>query len=439
MELDIGKIIKQYFFDGQYNNVTELCHIMKKNDIDKGMGMHNYSTFYEYLFSKVRHTPLDLLEVGYKKYGLSLSAWRQYFTNARLVYADVENPHHDVAVHVFDQASIPDIHRLAREIGRMDVIIDDAIHAYRDNVFLLKNLFNCLKEGGVYIVEDLTLETRDLFLTHKQEIMGMLPIRSFHLIDIPYMNNQYDNRLLVLQKEYHTPLTIITAASQNHSKSLIQFLCSLIVHKVPFDNLFIYDLGLEPNVLITIHKMFPTQNMRIRTFCYYKYPSYFNIEKNAGQYAWKPVIIAEVADEIRKGLLFWCDAGNKVVDDLQPLMDFMKTNSIYTPSSLGVLSDWTHPDTIQYMDASHLCGKTCRNAAQVCFSLNEETMRFIERWSSYAQVEECIAPLGSDRTNHRHDQSILSILYYCFIEQYPGQVSSIRDDYFVDIHQDIDD
>lgn len=435
--MEIDKIIKNYLLEGQYNNVTELCHIMKKNDIDKGMGTHNYSTFYECLFSTMRHAPLTFLEVGYKKYGRSLMAWRQYFTNARLVYADVEDK--DGSVHiVFDQTSGPDILRLAQEIGKMDVILDDAIHQYNDNLFLLANLFECLQEGGIYLIEDLTTETRDLFLEHKDEILGMLPVRYFHMLEIPYVNNCHDNRLLVLQKRFHNPLTIATAASQNHSNSLLQFLSSLITHNVPFDNLFVYDLGLEPSVIATIRNMFPTQNMQIRTFCFHQYPSYFNIEENAGQYAWKPVIIEEVANHVKNGLLFWCDAGNKVMDNLQPLTEFMKTNCVYTPSSLGVISDWTHPHTLQILDASLLVGKRCRNAAQVCFSLNENTLRLIGDWSSYAQMEDCIAPLGSDRSNHRHDQSILSILYYRFIEKHPKQMTCIKDDYFVLIHQDID-
>lgn len=436
----IEKIIKKYFLDGQYNNTTELCHIMRRNNVDRGMGAHNYSTLYGSLFSNRRHTPLDLLEVGYKKNGVSpLAAWRAYLVNARIIYANTDNPTQDGSVYIFDQTSAPDISRLVEQIGKMDVIIDDAIHTYRDNVFLLKHLFGCLRDGGLYIIEDLTAETRDLFLLHRQEMEEMLPIHSFHLIDIPYVSNPYDNRLLILQKKYHTPLTIVTAASQNHSRSLVQFLCSLLEHNVAFDHLFIYDLGLETDILMTIRAIFPEKDkIHIRVFCFEKYPSFFNIEQDAGQYAWKPVIIGEVANEVGEGLLFWCDAGNKVVDDLRPLVGFMEDNSIYTPSSLGVLSEWTHPTTMRLMGAQDLGGKGCRNAAQVCFSLHHDTIRLIENWSFYAQLEDCIAPQGSDRSNHRHDQSILSILYYRFLEQHPGQVQEIRDDYFVQIHQDID-
>lgn len=424
MELDIGTIIKTYFFDGQYHNVTELCHMMKKNDVDKGLGLHNYSTFYEYLFSSLRHSRFNFLEIGYKKYGVSLSAWRQYFTNARVLYADHANPSENTSIRVFDQRSMEDINRLMKEIGAMDIIIDDAIHKFSENLFLIQHLFKYLNDGGVYIVEDLTDATKQSFLNYKQELLEQLPIRFFFVLDIPHPNNSYDNRLLVLQKEYKTPLTIVVASSHVHATSLIQFLCSLIVHQIAFDNLFIYDLGLEPGILITIKEMFSTNpKMKIRSFCYYKYPPYFNIEKNAGQYAWKPVIMSEVAHEVKKGFLLWCDAGNKVNDDLQPLLQFMKENTIYLPMSLVTISQCTHPETIAQMGGANVSSRPCRNAGQVCFSLNEKTMQLIDEWSMYAQMEQCIAPLGSDRSNHGYDSSILSILYYWFVEENPEQVS----------------
>lgn len=424
MELDIGRIIKTYFFDGQYHNVTELCHIMKKNDVDKGLGLHNYSTFYEYIFSSLRHSRINFLEIGYKKYGVSLSAWQQYFTNARVLYVDDANPSENTSMRVFDQRSMEDIDRLMNEIGNMDIIIDDAVHKFSENLFLLQNLFQYLNDGGIYIVEDLTEPTKQSFLNYKEELLEQLPIRLFFILDIPHPNNSYDNRLLVIQKEYKTPLTIVVASSQIHATSLIQFLCSIIVHKIDFDNLFIYDLGLEPDILITIKEMFSTNpNMKIRSFCYYKYPSYFNIEKNAGQYAWKPVILSEVAHEVKKGFLLWCDAGNKVKDDLQPLIQFMKENSIYLPAYFLPISQCTHPETIEQMGAANISSRPCRNAGQVCFSLNEKTMQLIDEWSMYAQMEQCIAPLGSDRSNHRYDSSLLSILYYWFVEENPEQVS----------------
>jgi hypothetical protein len=365
--------------------------MMKKHDVDKGLGIHNYSTFYEYLFSSMRHSRLNFLEIGYKKYGATLPVWQQYFTNGRILYVDNANPSGTDSLRVFDQRCVQDIDRLMNEIGNMDIIIDDAIHQFSENRFLIHHLFKYLNEGGIYIVEDLTEETKQSFLGSKEELLRQLPIRFMSVLDIPHPNNSYDNRLLVIQKEYKTPLTIVVASSQAHAASLIQFLCSLMIHQVAYDNLFIYDLGLEPSTLITMKEMFSTHpnNMKIKSFCCPKYPSYLNRGNNVDWYVWKPIILSEVSHHVKKGLLLWCDPWNIVENDLQPLVQFMKENSIYLPSS------------------------SVDDAGQVCFSLNEKTQQLIDQWAQTEQ-EQCA----------RSNPSILSILYYRFMKENPEQVSS---------------
>ena len=42
----------------------------------------------------------------------------------------------------------------------------------------------------------------------------------------------------------------------------------------------------------------------------------------------------------------------------------------------------------------------------------------ITEWKDLALIKECISPELSDRSNHRQDQSILSILYYKYNDIY---------------------
>lgn len=436
--------VGRYFEKKEFLNITELCHMMKKKDCDKGLGFHNYSTFYHALFSPIRDKEVRLLEIGHCKKGVSLPVWREYFSKATIIGVDCEEIEDDsegILRYVFNQKSVEDIRRVMDSIQPVDIIIDDGIHNFDDNWNLFTHVFPYLSEGGIYIVEDLKSETRDEFLKRRHDLLKRNDVSTFQLLDIPYQKNEYDNRLLVLQKKKKPDLTIVTAASQNHSKSLIQFLCSLIVNKVVFKQVYVYDLGLDPATLRIIKDMFSEKQVRIRTFDYTKYPSYFNIDDECGQYAWKPVIIEEVAHDVKDGLLFWCDAGNKIVDDLMPLYDFMGKNYIFTPVSLGSIVDRTHPATMEYLSIqpdSSIAKLSMRNAAQVCFHIHEKTLQFIEEWSNCAQIKNCIAPDGSNRLNHRQDQSILSILFYQFSKLYPKLLTEIRDSYFVSIHQDID-
>jgi hypothetical protein len=293
-----------------------------------------------------------------------------------------------------------------------------------------------LNSGGLYIIEDVAHV--DSFQKNRIDMMLRYKLDVFHILDIPHPENQYDNRLLIIRKKMiPRRLTILTAASQNHAHSLIQLLCSIIINNVHFHDIYIYDLGLEQSTLRILHEMFPLNNIHMRTFNYSQHPDYFNIHVNAGHYAWKPVIIQEMALELQTGILFWCDAGNKIMDTLDGLMDHMAENAIYTPISLLTVGDLTHPGTLEYMSAQPTeYNFINRNAAQVCFNLDiPYIMDFITEWADCARVKKCIAPLGSDLTNHRYDQSILTLLFYRFIQKHP---QDIKDDFFVLIHQDID-
>ena len=88
------------------------------------------------------------------------------------------------------------------------------------------------------------------------------------------------------------PIAVVTGASQNHIKSLYQFLNTI---DRSITRCYVYDLGLSEESSEDLKKI---ENIYFRTFDYSKYPSYYNININAGEYAWKPAIINEVTNEL---------------------------------------------------------------------------------------------------------------------------------------------
>ena len=210
------------------------------------------------------------------------------------------------------------------------------------------------------------------------------------------------------------PFTIVTGASQNFYRYLLQFLRSIPNGKI-VSQCYIYDLGLAPESRKQIEDEFP--EYILRTFDFSKYPEYFNININAGQYAWKPVIIREVAQEVH-GIVLWCDTRNFIHESLSQLREIVMQQGIYSPTSMGNLQEWTHYRTQRYFGIQNnflFLAKQCRAGGLVAFNIDSDPVRaVIDKWAECAQIEDCIAPLGSDRRNHRQDQSVLSILYYMF-------------------------
>lgn len=236
---------------------------------------------------------------------------------------------------------------------------------------------------------------------------------------------------------------IITGASKNHSRSLIQFLNALYKDvKVDF-KCVVYDLGLK-EAYSSIEALQKKYNFTLRVFDYSKYPSYFQIEINAGEYAWKPIIIEDAMNqEKRESILLWCDSGNIVRNNMIPnIKKFIELNHIYTPIAGLKLKDFTHRKTLDffhiYEEHKSMLDNSNRNGAIIGFNLNIDSVRdFIKEFARCALIKECIAPEGSNRRNHRQDQSILTILFYLYVKKYP-QIQVIKDYLGIKIHQDCD-
>lgn len=215
-------------------------------------------------------------------------------------------------------------------------------------------------------------------------------------------------------------VTIVTGASQNHFRSLCQFLRS--VPNAGMDvKCYVYDLGLDENSVKYLHSEFPSYIHK--TFDYSKYPSYFDINIAAGEYAWKPALILEVAKEVTSGYLMWFDAGDIIETDLRPLLDIIKKQGIYSAISANNVKHWTHQKMLDFFcippDAKML-EKDNRNAAMLGFDLDsEKVMRFVHEFGRLACIRECIAPIGSNLGNHRQDQALFTVLYYFYFGDTP--------------------
>jgi hypothetical protein len=205
------------------------------------------------------------------------------------------------------------------------------------------------------------------------------------------------------------PLTIVTGADSSHAKSLGQLILSIRRHE-PNARVVVYDLGLTPGQRAEIERLAP--RAIVRTFEFSRYPDWFNIRVEAGQYAWKPVLVEEVMRESR-GPVVWLDAGDTLRGKLSQIYARTIRTGFYSPVSPGDLEKWTHEGTLAYfgLDRAWARGKRNVNGACVAFCPWRRPGAAVARaWSASAQIREAIAPPGSSRLNHRQDQALLGVL-----------------------------
>jgi cephalosporin hydroxylase len=121
---------------------------------------HHYLEVYEQFLSKYRGKPFFFLEIGVSAGG-SLELWRRYFgPEAIIVGIDIDpacasrvDPPN--IVRIGSQADPQFLKHVVEEFGEPDAVLDDGSHIGRHQQASFDILFPLLKNGGLYIIEDL--------------------------------------------------------------------------------------------------------------------------------------------------------------------------------------------------------------------------------------------------------------------------------------------
>ncbi len=235
-------------------------------------------------------------------------------------------------------------------------------------------------------------------------------IKSYsHLIE-DYL---FYTRVLINKNKINNNITIVSASDNQFYESLCQLLES-INNFESHSKIIIYDIGLTKDQFDNLNK---SKALELRKFNFKDYPEFIGERDEFGKlgaYAWKPTIINEVLKEKNDGIVLWLDAGNILTGPLNRLKKVILYNNFYSPLSSGSLSDWCHPKTLDYFNVKgDLYSKPNLTGGLVGLnSSNYEVRELIQKWYKYSNIKECISPEGSDRNNHRQDQSLLSILFY---------------------------
>ncbi len=121
-----------------------------------------YLREYDRIFQPYRDKPISLLEIGIQNGG-SLEIWSEYFTNAKKIVGCDINPdcaklkYSDprIVVIVGDATSVEIQHQVLHQSNSFDLIIEDGSHRSGDIVKAFAKYFPALREGGLFIAEDL--------------------------------------------------------------------------------------------------------------------------------------------------------------------------------------------------------------------------------------------------------------------------------------------
>lgn len=132
----------------------------------QGIGQQEYTSkvpwgyldIYERLWKPIQDKPITLLEIGVYN-GNSMRTWCRWFTTATIVGID-KNPDNPMntdraEIHFGLQDDIGFLESVANQYKGFDIIIDDGSHVWNDQKISFEFLWDYIKPGGMYIIEDL--------------------------------------------------------------------------------------------------------------------------------------------------------------------------------------------------------------------------------------------------------------------------------------------
>jgi len=168
--------------------LSNLTEISDYYETDKGNIKHLYTPIYESVIGNFKN--INLLEIGVAN-GCSLKAWSHYYPESKITGIDI-NPNCKILCKDNDKINIIISDVLEYEFDeKYDVIIDDGSHIPRDMIKSFTKLWNNLKSGGYYIIEDMNacknknyvIEVLKYENRTQEYILNQLPLNTRDVLD----------------------------------------------------------------------------------------------------------------------------------------------------------------------------------------------------------------------------------------------------------------
>ncbi len=239
------------------------------------------------------------------------------------------------------------------------------------------------------------------------------------IIDILLIVNLVFKKLIYNDNFLNEAFVLVTASDEKHYIYLKQLIKNYekLIKSRHFTKFIIYDIGLSNK---QIQEILNFNFIDLRKFPFEKYPEFYSLRlpehnNKIGGFAWKPAIINTLKEEKFTNVI-WLDSAtifDKKIIFFKYLIAYYGFGSFY---STGSISDWTHNYVIEKLDLKNnfeVLQSPNLLAGVTGFSFRkQEGVLTLEKWNNYSSQKDLIFPKNSSTSNHRHDQSLLSITHW---------------------------
>lgn len=222
------------------------------------------------------------------------------------------------------------------------------------------------------------------------------------------------NKTKNLNKNY----TLVTAVDDDHFIYLENLIENFKKKEGKFNKFIVYGLNLSTEYQVKIHSI---DFVDFREFKFKNYPSHFSLRikehnNKIGGFAWKPAIILELYKEQKYQNIIWLDSACLFDNRILLFKLLINNRGFASFHSTGNIKDWTHKSVlesngIQGTDKILISRNLMGGVLGFNFK-NIKAVKLLESWYKLCLNPKNIFPDGGNISNHRHDQSLISICYW---------------------------
>jgi hypothetical protein len=150
----------------------------------------------------------------------------------------------------------------------------------------------------------------------------------------------------------------------------------------------------------------------------------FSQKRGAGYWLWKPYIILDALRKIEyNDFLIYMDSGAALISDPDSYLEMIDEKGILSFSMVQRTSKWTKGDCFYLInhedDVYKFSEMNQLQGTYIFFKKTESSIQFVKKWLNICTNKNAITDYSniyidnmSDFIDHRHDQSIFSLLAY---------------------------
>ena len=196
---------------------------------------------------------------------------------------------------------------------------------------------------------------------------------------------------------------IITAANNVYFESLKTLISS--IHRTSYDivdKIYVYDLGLDINEINYINGLEKCELLDLKSLIN---PLPFDDYLLPKGHGYKCFCLQHLKDNDN---LLWLDAGVMLLKSVKVIFDIIENENIFTVGDSHLNKNFTKPSCVEIMNATESeLNDVQLSSGIIGYKINSKFQHLFDEAYEYSKIEGCVV---GDENNHRHDQSVYSIL-----------------------------